>query len=126
MIFAHAKLKIKENREAVGEWNVITAIISLSQVEGAEIWLAGWLVCAILYFALLFLSKWNRSRTKNVLFWFLAAEALTDLGWALVYYDQTGYINYGIGAVYGLLLWPLALTAAGLIATMQNKKSGTP
>lgn len=102
---------------------MVTAIISLGQVRGAELWLIGWLVCVAAYFAILLPMKLNRGGAKNVLFWFLVAEVLTDFGWAIVYYDNPGYINYGVGAVYGLLLWPLALIAAGIIATVQNKKA---
>lgn len=101
---------------------MITALFSLGQVHGAELWIVGWLLCCVLYFSLQLPLKANRGRAKNLLFWFLIAEVLTDLGWALVYYRQPGYVNYGIGAVYGLLLWPLALIAAGTIATMQNKR----
>lgn len=31
---------------------MITAILSIRQVHGAEVWLAGWLLCAALYFVL--------------------------------------------------------------------------
>lgn len=102
---------------------MVTAIISLGQVHGAEAWIVGWVVCLIAYFAILLPMKANRGSSKNVFFWFLIAEIVTDLCWALVYYENSVYLNYGIGAVYGLLLWPVALIAAGIIATMQNKKA---
>ncbi len=101
---------------------MISAIISLGQVQGAELWLVGWIVCVAVYFAILIPLRQNRGKAKNVLFWFLIAELLTDLCWALVYYENSVYLNYGIGAVYGLLLWPVALIIAGAIATMQNKQ----
>ncbi len=101
---------------------MISAIISLGQIVGAELWLVGWGVCVVIYFAILLPNKHNRGYGKNVLFWFLIAEVLTDLCWALVYYKNSVYFNYGIGAVYGLVLWPVALVIAGIIATMQNKK----
>lgn len=96
-------------------------IISLGQVHGAEVWLIGWAVCVIAYFATLLPMKNNRGNAKNVLFRFLIAEMVTDLCRALVYYDNSVYLNYGIGAVCGLLLWPVVLIVAGIIATMQNK-----
>lgn len=104
---------------------MITAIISITQVHGAEVWLAGWLLCAALYFVFLLIREVNRTSTtaKNVVFWFLAAEFFTDLIWAIIYYGNPGYINYGIAAVYGLLLWPVLLLAAGAIASAQNRNS---
>lgn len=104
---------------------MITAIISLAYVHGAELWLVGWLACAWVYFIVLLLPRINRSRVgiKNVLFWFLAAEFVTDLTWALIYYDNTGYLNYGVGAVYGLILWPVVLLVGGIAATLQNRRN---
>ncbi len=104
---------------------MITAIVSLGQVRGAEIWLVGWLVCMAAYFAILLLWKCNRTRqgVKNLIFWFLAVEFITDLAWALVYYGNPGYINYGVAAVYGLLLWPVALLLGGVVALAQNKRN---
>ena len=103
---------------------MITAIVSIGQVYGAEYWLAGWLLCAALYFVFLLIQEVNRTRTGaiHVVVWFLISEALTDLIWAVVYYGNPGYINYGIAAVYGLLLWPVLLLAAGAIASAQNRK----
>ena len=72
-------------------------------------------------FILLF-NKANRQNVKNILFWFMVAELLTDLVWILLYYNNSEYVNYGIGAVYGLLLWPVALGTAGVIVSCQNKK----
>lgn len=102
---------------------MITAIISIGQVHGAELWLVGWAICVVAYFAILLPLKHNRKGAKNVFFWFLLAEVITDFCWALVYYNNSVYINYGIGAVYGLILWPVVLFTAGTIATIQNKKA---
>lgn len=104
---------------------MITAIISIGQVYDAEYWLAAWLLCAALYFVFLLIQEVNRTRTGavHVVVWFLISEALTDLIWAIIYYGSPGYINYGIAAVYGLLLWPVLLLAAGAIASVQNRKS---
>ena len=104
---------------------MITAIISIGQAQGGEIWLAGWLLCAALYFVFLLLWKANQTsaNAKNIVFWFLAAECCNDLIWAVVSYGSPAYIHYGIAAVYGLLLWPVLLLAAGVIASVQNRKS---
>ena len=101
---------------------MFTAFFSLGQVYGAELWLGGWFVCAIIYFLILLFNKANRQNVKNILFWFMVAELLTDLVWILLYYNNSEYVNYGIGAVYGLLLWPVALGTAGVIVSCQNKK----
>lgn len=104
---------------------MITAIISTAYVHDAEIWLIGWLVCALLYFAVLILPKKNKTKNgiKNLLFYFLLAEILVDLVWALIYYNKSGYVNHGIGAAYGLLLWPVALVISGIFATKLNKRT---
>ena len=103
---------------------MITAIISIGQVQGAEVWLAGWLLCVAFYFVLLLFQKANQTsaNAKNIVFWFLAAECCNDLIWAVVSYGSPAYIHYGIAAVYGLLLWPFLLLAAGAIASVQNRK----
>lgn len=84
---------------------MITAIVSIGQVYGAEYWLAGWLLCAALYFVFLLIQEVNRTRTGaiHVVVWFLISEALTDLIWAVVYYGNPGYINYGC------CLWPASV-----------------
>lgn len=101
-----------------------TAILSLGQFRGAELWLVGWVLCAAVYFGALLIGKRRRRKgaVKNVIFWFLAAEVLTDLIWALVYYREPGYIHYGVAGVYGLLFWPVTLLAAAVIAALQNQK----
>lgn len=35
----------------------------------------------------------------------VAVVFLSILIWVIIYYHNGSYINYGIGAVYGLLLW---------------------
>lgn len=104
---------------------MIAAIISIGLAQGGEIWLAGWLLCAALYFVFLLLWKTNQTRAnaKNIVFWFLAAECCNDLIWAVVSYVSPATIQYGIAAVYGLLLWPVLLLAAGAVASAQNRNS---
>lgn len=103
---------------------MIAAMISIGQAQGGEVWLAGWLLCATLYFVLLLIQKTNQTSAniKNIVFWFLAAECCNDLIWAVVSYGSPAYIHYGIAAVYGLILWPFLLLAAGAIASAQNRK----
>ena len=52
----------------------------------------------------------------------LAAEIICDGVWAVCYYPGGEYYNYGIGAVYGLLLWPCLLFLTGFIVTKINAK----
>ena len=104
---------------------MVTAIISLSKVHGAEMWLIGWIVCMCAYFTIMLLIKDNRKHKKaikNTFFWFLVGEFIADLTWALIYYNNSGYINYGVGAICGLFIWPIVLIVAGILATIENKK----
>ena len=101
---------------------MITAIYSLANVHGAELWLVGWVGCALLYICGCMLVRQNRTKTGRSTVWvgLLIAEVVNDLLWALIYYPNGNYINYGVGAVYGLLLWPFFLLIAGIAVTMRN------
>ena len=103
---------------------MITAIYSLSRVRGAELWLLFWLVCVVIYLAIGFSLKNNRTGNgvKNVLIGLLIAEAITDLMWAVIYYNNGTYLNYGIGAVYGVFLWVPILVITFLIVTLKNRQ----
>ena len=102
---------------------MITAIYSLSYVYGAELWLLFWAVCAVVYLAICGAFRTNRApgAFKRVMIGLLVAEVIVDLVWALIYYDNGVYLNYGIGAIYGLLLWIPALVIAGVTVTLRNK-----
>lgn len=102
---------------------MVTAIYSLSQVHGAELWLLFWLVCVVIYLGISFLIKHNRTKkgVKNVLIGLLIAEVINDLIWAIIYYHKGTYLNYGIGAIYGLLLWIPILVVTLVIITAKNK-----
>lgn len=104
---------------------MVTAIYSLSQVYGAELWLLFWFVCAAIYLGICFLIKDNRTKKgiKNVLIGLLVSEVIIDLVWAIIYYHNGTYLNYGIGAVYGLLLWIPILTVTLDIITLKNKNT---
>ena len=104
---------------------MVTAIYSLSQVHGAELWLLFWFICLVVYLGVCMLIKQNRTNRafKNVLIGLLIAEVIIDLVWALIYYHNGTYINYGIGAIYGLFLWIPALLVTFLIVTYKNKQT---
>ncbi len=101
---------------------MVTAIYSLSQVHGAELWLLFWLICVVVYLGISFLIKHNRTKkgVKNVLIGLLIAEVIIDLTWAITYYHNGTYLNYGIGGVYGLLLWIPILVVTLVIITAKN------
>lgn len=104
---------------------MISAVYSLLQVRGAELWLLFWLICVMVYLGVCFLIRYNRTKkgAKNVLIGLLIAEVIIDLVLAFVYYDNGIYLNYGIGAVYGLLLWVPILAATSVIITGKNKRA---
>lgn len=104
---------------------MITAMYSLSHVHGAELWLLFWFVCVVAYLGIGFLNKHNRTRkgVKNVLIGLLVAEVIIDLLWAIVYYHNGTYLNYGIGAVYGLFMWIPVLVVTLVIITAKNRKA---
>lgn len=104
---------------------MVTAIYSLSHVHGAELWLVFWLVCVVAYLGISFLIRHNRTKKgiKNVFIGLLVAEVIIDLAWAIIYYHNGTYLNYGIGAVYGLLLWVPVLAVTLAIIAAKNRKA---
>ena len=102
---------------------MVTAIYSLSQVHGAELWLLFWLVCVVLYLGISLLIRSNRTKNgiKNLFLGLLIAEVTIDLIWAIIYYHNGNYLNYGIGAVYGILLWIPILTVTLIFVTIKNR-----
>ena len=103
---------------------MVTAIYSLTFVHGAELWFLFWGICVIIYLAIGLLIKQNRTQKgiKNMLIGLLIAEVITDLIWAITYYHNGAYMNYGIGAVYGLLLWIPVLVVTLITVTIKNSK----
>ena len=104
---------------------MVTAIYSLTFVHGAELWLLFWGICVVVYLCIALLIKQNRTKKgfKNILIGLLIAEVITDLIWAIMYYHNGTYINYGIGAIYGLLLWIPVLVVTLILVTIKNRKN---
>ena len=102
---------------------MVTAIYSLSQVHGAELRLLFWFICMIANLILCFANKCNRTKQgrKNVFIGLLIAEVVVDLIWAIIYYHNGVYVNYGIGAVYGMFIWIPALIITAIIVSNKNK-----
>lgn len=103
---------------------MVTAIYSLTFVHGAELWLLFWGICVVVYLCIALLIKQNRTKKgfKNILIGLLIAEVITDLIWAIMYYHNGTYLNYGIGAIYGLLLWIPVLVVTLITVTIKNSK----
>lgn len=102
---------------------MVTAICSLSNVHGAEIWLLFGIACVLAYLGICFMVKINRTKKgiQATLIGLLIGEIVIDFVWSLIYYHRGVYINYGVGAVYGLLMWIPILTATCIIVTIRNK-----
>lgn len=105
---------------------MITAIFSIGQVYGAELWLLYWAVCALLYAGGCLCLRRNRTGRgfRNVLLGLLIAGAAVDAAWALIYYRGGEYVNYGIGAAGGLLIWIPVLLITGGVVSEVNRRNG--
>ncbi len=103
---------------------MITAIYSLSLIHGAELWLLFWAICVVVYLSISVLIKQNRTKhgIKNILLGLLIAEVIIDFIWAIIYYHNGVYLNYGIGATYGLFLWIPILIVTLIIVSIRNKR----
>lgn len=102
---------------------MITSIYSLGKVVGAELLLAGVLLCMAFYLVVCFLFRCSRTGrgVRTVLLALLCAELLCEGLWFAFYFPGGDYHNYGLGGVFGVLLWPLLLLAAGGVATAVNQ-----
>lgn len=103
---------------------MVTAIYSLAKVHGAELWLLFWFVCIIAYLSICFSVKVNRTKNgiTTTLIGLLIAEFVTDITWALIYYRNSGFIDFGVGAVYGLYMWIPMLVITSIIVSVKNKR----
>jgi hypothetical protein len=84
----------------------------------------------VIYVGVALLIKQNRTQKgiKNVFIGLLVAEIIIDLiwrgiyyRWGTVYYHNGTYMNYGIGAVYGMILWIPILAVTLAIITAKNR-----
>ena len=104
---------------------MITAIFTLSQVHGAELWLLFWCISLVAYIGIGCSLKANHTRQGigTLLIGLLIAEVANDLVWAIAYYFNGILLDYGVGLVYGLCLWIPLLIVTLIIVTRKNKKT---
>ena len=102
---------------------MITAFYSLGNVVGAELMVAGVIVCAVLYLIIGLLFPANRTKRgrRTLLLALVCAEVICDGLWFALYFPGGHYHNYGIGGVFGAFLWPLLLLIAGGVAAAVNR-----
>lgn len=101
---------------------MITLLISRGYVTGAYEALTLWLVCSALYAAGCFFFRANR-RPEGPIFvaiGFFIAELAVDMIWCVTMYGPQGYVNHGVGSVFLITLWPLALLVTALVVTGKN------
>ena len=101
---------------------MISGLYAIGRVVGAEILMAGFGICAVLYGLCCFLIRENRGKKsrRRVLLGFLIAAVACDLLWFLFYFPGGEYRNYGLGGVFAVFLWPCLLLLAGAIVTAYN------
>lgn len=102
---------------------MLTALYSVGRVHGAEVWLAGWWICAAVFCLIGFLRKEHRNgrELKRRLTALLFAGAAADLIWFPFYYPDGAYANPGIAGAYLLLLWPVLLIGAEAAVRFRRK-----
>ncbi len=104
---------------------MITAIVAaIDHVTGADIWLIGFFLCAVLYLIGNLFRRANRTKkgTKCLLFGLLLAEILCDIFWKFCFYPQGEYVNPGLAGVFSLLAWPLLLIVVSGAVNFINKR----
>ena len=104
---------------------MVTAFYSLLQVKGADLWMLFWLISAAAYLGIGLLIRYNCTvkGVKNMLIGLLISEVITDIMWAVIYCYNSVYLSYGIGAVYGLILWVPLLAVTLVVVTVKNRKA---
>lgn len=103
---------------------MITAIFTLSQVRGAELWLLFWCISIVAYIGIGYRLKSNHTKQgiQNLLIGLLIAEVANDLIWSITYYLNDILLDYGVGLTYGLCLWISILVITLIIVTTKNKR----
>ncbi len=104
---------------------MITSLYGLGRFNGAEICLALWIGCYMLYLGVCFVFPVNRaaSSRKRVLLWPMVPMEVCDVCLLLILFPCGDYRNYGIGAAWGMvLLMPAIMLLAGCLVTGVNRE----
>ncbi len=102
---------------------MFTFIYAQDKVYGAEICLAGCIICLLLAYVIAVAVKSNRGKKLLRTFTGISlAAALCDLFWFLVYFPGGEYVNYGVGAVGGLIFYPICLAIGVAAVSYMNKE----
>lgn len=104
---------------------MITILCSLDEVYGAPMWALFWAGCVLVYMGACLLMRPNRSGRgiKNLLIGLATADAVIELIWVMLYYPHGEYVNHGLAAAAGVLIWIPVLFAAGTMVTLRNRKN---
>lgn len=104
---------------------MITCLYGIGRFNGAVILatIYGVVLLACIGIGLLFRCNREKAGKKRLLLGILAAEGIMDTLLFLILFPNGSYRNYGVGASYGAMLYPLLLlTVTGLI-TAWNKEN---
>ncbi len=103
---------------------MVTAIYSFAafgSLRGMEVWMLFWIGCIVLYFVLFSLFPKNRSKQGwlRLLLHYAVAEIMLDIICGIHLWRFPALLEYGVGIVYGLLLFAVLLGVSGIIATVK-------
>ncbi len=101
---------------------MFTWLYLLGDIIGAEFYLISCAVCLLIACFLLWSIKTNRGKNCWRTILGVAIPAIVcDILWFCRYCPGGEYINRGIGAVYGWILYPVCLAVGGMVMTYVNK-----
>ena len=104
---------------------MVTCLYGIGRFNGAALLAKtnGVLVLACIGIGLLFRCNREKDGRRRLIWGLLAAEGVMDILLFLILFPDGSYRNYGIGASYGAMLYPIGLvTMTGLI-TAWNKEN---
>jgi len=104
---------------------MVTCLYGIGRFNGALLFaiVYGGLLLACIGIGLLFRCNREKDDRRRLIWGILAVEGAMDVLLFLIMFPDGSYRNYGIGAAYGALLYPIGLiTMTGLI-TAWNKEN---
>lgn len=99
---------------------MLSAIYLVPRVVGGDLMLLIWAVCTVIYLACGLLRRKNRGKRgrRQLLAGLLVSELLVDISVFGVFFPEGEYRNWGVGAVYAVVLWPAALLTAYVLTAV--------